>query len=118
MDYRNIITFDKDRRNGQPCIRGTRIAVSDILEYLGSGMSNAEILNDFPALTEEDIRASLLFAAELVHSSSRLLSVERIPAGDLDETQLYLKDILDCLKKIANSRQPSPQVAEKRIVRR
>ncbi len=64
MDYRHIITIEPGKRSGKPCIRGMRITVSDILEYLASGMSVDEILGDFPELTEEDIRACLAFAAE------------------------------------------------------
>ena len=64
MDYSNIITVEPGKRSGKPCIRGMRITVSDVLEYLASGMSVAEILDDFPELTEEDIRACLAFAAE------------------------------------------------------
>jgi uncharacterized protein (DUF433 family) len=64
MDYSSIITIEPGKRSGKPCIRGMRITVSDILEYLASGMSIPEILSDFPELTEEDIRACLAFAAE------------------------------------------------------
>lgn len=64
MDYRDIITIEPGKRSGKPCIRGMRITVSDILEYLASGMSVDEILGDFPELTEKDIRACLAFAAE------------------------------------------------------
>jgi len=63
MDYKNYITIDADKRGGKPCIRGTRITVYDILEYLASGMSNEEILRDFPELKVEDIQASIAFAA-------------------------------------------------------
>jgi uncharacterized protein (DUF433 family) len=58
------ITLDPEIRSGKPVIRGTRITVSDILEYLAGGMSEAEILEDFPDLQPEDIRAVLVFAAE------------------------------------------------------
>jgi len=51
-------------RTGKPCIRGTRIAVQDVLEYLASGMSEEEILSDFPYLEQEDIRACVAFAAD------------------------------------------------------
>jgi uncharacterized protein (DUF433 family) len=64
MDYRKIITIVPGKRSGKPCIRGMRITVSDILEYLASGMSVDEILGDFPELTAEDIRACLAFAAQ------------------------------------------------------
>ena len=58
------ITVEPGKRSGKPCIRGLRITVSDVLEYLASGMTEAEILGDFPELTSEDIRACLTFAAE------------------------------------------------------
>jgi len=63
MDYKKYITINAEIRGGKPCIRGTRITVYDILEYLASGMSKQEILKDFPELKEEDIRASIAFAA-------------------------------------------------------
>jgi uncharacterized protein (DUF433 family) len=62
MDDREIITIEPGKRGGKPCIRGLRITVYDILEYLTAGMSEDEILADFPDLTREDIRASLAFA--------------------------------------------------------
>ena len=64
MDYRNVITIEPGKCGGKPCIRGLRITVYDVLEYLASGMSEAEILTDFPDLTAEDIRACLAFAAD------------------------------------------------------
>jgi uncharacterized protein (DUF433 family) len=64
MDYRRIITVDPAKRGGKPCIRGLRITVGDVLDYLASGMSEADILRDFPDLTQEDIRACLAFAAD------------------------------------------------------
>jgi len=64
MDYRHIITLEPGKRGGKPCIRGLRITVYDLLEYLASGMSEDEILRDFPDLTREDIRACLAFAAD------------------------------------------------------
>lgn len=63
MEVFERITIDPARRSGKPCIRDTRIAVYDILDYLASGMSEGEILNDFPELDVQDIRASLAFAA-------------------------------------------------------
>ena len=63
MEYKNIITLEPGKRGGKPCIRGMRITVYDVLEYLASGMTEKEILNDFPYLTKEDILASLSFAA-------------------------------------------------------
>ena len=64
MNYKNILTIEPDKRGGKPCIRGLRITVYDILSYLASGMSHAEILADFPDLTAETIQACLTFAAE------------------------------------------------------
>ena len=64
MDYTQLITIEPDKRSGQPCIRGLRMTVRDVLEYLASGMSIENILADFPDLTAEDIRACLAFAAE------------------------------------------------------
>ena len=64
MKYSGIITIDPGKRNGKPCIRGLRITVDDVLEYLASGMTHAELLRDFPYLTEDDIRACLAFAAD------------------------------------------------------
>ncbi len=64
MEYHNIITIEPGKRSGKPCIRGMRITVYDILEYLAGGMTEAEILEDFSELTSEDIKACLTFAAE------------------------------------------------------
>lgn len=64
MDYKNIITIEKGKRGGQPVIRGMRIAVHDILQWLASGMSIQEIVRDFPELTKKDIKAALQFAAD------------------------------------------------------
>ena len=64
MDYRERITIEPDKRGGRPCIRGLRITVYDILGYLASGMSEAEIIEDFPVLEPQDIRAALAFAAD------------------------------------------------------
>ena len=62
--HKGIITVEPCKRGGKPCIRGLRITVYDILEYLASGMTEAEILADFPDLTREDIGACLAFAAD------------------------------------------------------
>lgn len=64
MDYSKIITIEPGKRGGKPCIRGLRITVSDVLDYLAGGMTQEEILSDFPDLTETDIRACLAFAAD------------------------------------------------------
>ncbi|WP_419860871.1 DUF433 domain-containing protein [Candidatus Palauibacter sp.] len=62
MDHLDRITLEPSKRGGKPCIRGLRITVDDVLEYLASGMTEAEILADFPDLEPEDIRATLAFA--------------------------------------------------------
>ncbi|MBN1490928.1 MAG: DUF433 domain-containing protein [Phycisphaerae bacterium] len=64
MEYRDIITIEPGKRGGKPCVRGLRVTVYDVLEYLASGMTEAEILADFPDLTSDDIRACLSFAAD------------------------------------------------------
>ncbi|MCI0492680.1 MAG: DUF433 domain-containing protein [Planctomycetes bacterium] len=64
VDYRKIITMEPDKRSGKPCIRGMRITVGDVLDYLAGGMTIEEILDDFPDLTREDILACLAFAAD------------------------------------------------------
>jgi uncharacterized protein (DUF433 family) len=64
VNYLEIITIEPGKRSGKPCLRGMRITVSDVLEYLASGMTEAEILADFPELTQNDLRACLAFAAD------------------------------------------------------
>ncbi len=64
MNWREVITVEPDKRSGKPCIRGMRVTVSDVLEYLASGMTPEEIVKEFPYLTLDDIRACLAFAAE------------------------------------------------------
>jgi uncharacterized protein (DUF433 family) len=64
MNYRDFITLEPGKRSGKPCIRGMRITVYDVLEYLASGMSTEQILDDFPYLTREDIQACLAYAAD------------------------------------------------------
>jgi uncharacterized protein (DUF433 family) len=64
MEYEKIITIEPGKRGGKPCVRGLRITVYDVLEYLASGMTEAQIVADFPDLTPEDIRACLAFAAD------------------------------------------------------
>jgi uncharacterized protein (DUF433 family) len=64
MNYKDIITIEEGKRGGKPCIRGMRITVYDILDYLASGMSKEEVLKDFPYLKEEDILATLAYAAD------------------------------------------------------
>jgi uncharacterized protein (DUF433 family) len=64
VDFRRIITIESGKRGARPCVRGMRIAVADVLGWLASGMSHAEIIEDYPELTEEDIRACLAYAAD------------------------------------------------------
>lgn len=64
MDYRKYITIDSGKRAGKPCIRGLRITVYEVLDYLASGMTVHEIIADFPDLTTEDVQACLAFAAD------------------------------------------------------
>ncbi|AEU36982.1 protein of unknown function DUF433 [Granulicella mallensis MP5ACTX8] len=64
MGYAGIITIEPGKRDGKPCIRGLRVTVYDVLEYLASGMTHTQILQDFPYLTEDDLRACLAFAAD------------------------------------------------------
>lgn len=64
MNCKSIITIEPGKRGGKPCIRGMRITVYDVLEYLASGMTQQEILEDFPYLTSHDIRACLSYAAD------------------------------------------------------
>jgi len=64
MDYSQIITIEPGKRSGKPCIRGLRITVYDVLDYMAGGMSPEAILADFPDLTDTDIRACLAFAED------------------------------------------------------
>jgi len=63
VEYERFITIEPGKRGGKPCVRGLRITVYDVLEYLAGGMSVEEIVEDFPDLCEEDVRACLAFAA-------------------------------------------------------
>lgn len=73
IDYRNIITIEPGKRGGKLCIRGLRITVYDVLGWLAEGMSEAEILDDYPELEPIDIRACLAFAAEREHSLAAII---------------------------------------------
>jgi uncharacterized protein (DUF433 family) len=64
MNYRNFITIESNKRGGKPCIRGLRITVYEVLEYLASEMTEAEILDDFPDLTKDDLKACIAYAAD------------------------------------------------------
>ena len=73
-DWRKLITLEPGKRGGRPCIRGMRVTVYDVLSYLAAGMTEAEILSDFPYLTSEDIRACLSYAAEREQQTLHALS--------------------------------------------
>jgi len=75
MDYQKYITIDPNKRGGKPCVRGLRITVYEVLESLASDMTEAEILDDFPDLTREDLKACIAFAAD---RARRLMTT---PAG-------------------------------------
>jgi len=73
MNYQDVITIEPGKRGGKPCIRGMRITVYEVLEYLASGMTHDEVLADFPYLTQEDILACLSYAAD---REKRLMVIE------------------------------------------
>jgi uncharacterized protein (DUF433 family) len=64
MNYQDYITIDPNKRGGKPCVRGLRITVYEVLEYLASETTEEEILKDFPDLTREDLKACIAFAAD------------------------------------------------------
>ena len=64
MNYQDYITIDPNKRGGKPCVRGLRITVYEVLEYLASDMTEAQILEDFPDLTRDDLKACIAFAAD------------------------------------------------------
>jgi uncharacterized protein (DUF433 family) len=64
MTWQGIITLEPGKRGGRPCVRNMRITVADVLDWLATGMTHAEILSDYPELTEQDIRACLSYAAD------------------------------------------------------
>ena len=63
MNYQHIISIEPGKRGGRPCVRHTRIAVADVLDWLAAGQTNDQIREDFPELSEDDIRACLAYAA-------------------------------------------------------
>ncbi|PKD40811.1 hypothetical protein CWO84_08015 [Methylomonas sp. Kb3] len=73
IDYRTIITLEPGKRGGKPCIRGLRITVYDVLSWLADGMSEDEILEDYPELETSDIRACLAFAADRERNVSAIV---------------------------------------------
>ena len=79
MNYTQFITIEPGKRGGQPCIRGMRITVGDVLGWLAAGMSHAEIQDDFPELTEDDIRAALAFAADRERRIATVIARDEAP---------------------------------------
>ena len=75
IDYRKYITIEPGKRSGQPCIRGMRITVGDILSYLASEMTIEEIIEDFPKLTKQDILAALSYAADAYNHTTIIKTV-------------------------------------------
>lgn len=67
MDYHNRITIEPGKRGGKPCVRGMRITVYDVLDWLAQGITEKQILEDYPELVVEDIRACLAFVADREH---------------------------------------------------
>ncbi len=76
MNYKDYITINPNKRSGKPCIRNLRMTVTDVLEYLASGMLEDEILDNFPDLTREDIRACLAFAADREQNLAMIYNYE------------------------------------------
>jgi uncharacterized protein (DUF433 family) len=88
MSYQDIITIEPGKRGGKPCIRGMRITVYDVLEYLASGMRQDEILKNFPYLTKEDILACLSYAADREKRNLKDLKIIKRRANELNEEAL------------------------------
>lgn len=90
MNYRDIITIEPGKRSGEPCIRGMRITVYDVLEYLASGMTIAQILSEFPELTETDIRTCLAYATDREKSQmvvyTHETSIRSEPVGPVSDS--------------------------------
>jgi len=74
VNYQQIITIEPGKRGGKPCIRRMRITVADVLGWLAAGLSHQDILDDYPELTEEDIRACLAYAADREHRCVTVLT--------------------------------------------
>lgn len=94
MGYQDIITIEPNKRSGQPCIRGLRMTVKDVLEYLASGMSEDEILDDFPDLTCEDIRACLAFAANSEREELTQFSLANLERAYGENEPEYSSDLI------------------------
>ncbi len=94
MDYRDIITIEPDKRSGQPCIRGLRMTVQDVLEYLAGGMSQEEILEDFPDLTREDIHACIAFATDCEREDLMQFSLVNLERAYGENEPEYSSDLM------------------------
>lgn len=79
MNYQSVITLEPGKRGGKPCVRGMRITVGDVLGWLASGMTHAEIIADFPELNETDIRACLAYAADREHKAHLVAAAQEAP---------------------------------------
>ena len=101
MSYQGIITIEPGNRSGKPCIRGMRITVDDVLEYLASGMTQDEMLKDFPYLTKEDILACLSFTADREKQNVKDLEIINKHADSLNEEAL---DVLGYQRGSANAK--------------
>lgn len=95
MDYRERITIEPGKRSGQPCVRGLRMTVGDVLGYLGAGMTVEEVLADFPDLEAADIQACLLFAAELTRRVGGLKESLEEAAAEIDRGEFVEYDFSD-----------------------
>jgi len=73
MNYKKYITIDAGKRGGKPCVRGMRISVYDVLSWLADGMTEADIIEDYPELNHDDITACLSFAANREHNIGALM---------------------------------------------
>ncbi len=73
MNYKEYITIEAGKRGGKPCIRGMRISVYDVLSWLAEGMTEIDIIEDYPELTHDDISACLSFAANREHNIGALM---------------------------------------------
>ena len=103
MNYQDYITIDPNKHSGKPCIRDLRITVYDFLDYLASDMTVEEILDDFPDLTREDIKAVLTFAADC--ERKLFFQLERVVSSRLADTSL-------APQSLPNSNQHPAQASE------
>ena len=86
MNYHDYITIEADKRGGKPCVRGLRITIYEVLEYLASDMTEQEILGDFPDLTREDLKACLAYAAD----RERRFMIRAVVACECSTMKIFL----------------------------